>query len=125
MHSASEQVPCRQGCAVAIRLVDPSCASHVAVLNMQYTLPLPWQEVKVLAAVEGHPNITTYYDSWSEPTLVGEYQHIKLELCGESLGGHVKAKRALPNQELWDITQQVRDQGRRRARGLGCDGLWG
>lgn len=79
---------------------------------MQHTSLLPPQEVKVLAAVEGHPNITTYHDSWSEPTLVGEYQHIKLELCGESLWGHVKAKQALPNQELWDITQQVRSQGR-------------
>lgn len=68
---------------------------------------MPPQEVKILSAVEGHPNITIYYDSWCETTLAGEYQHIKLELCGDSLMGHVKAKQALPNQELWEITQQV------------------
>lgn len=25
------------------------------------------QEVQALAAVEGHPNVVTYYDSWTEP----------------------------------------------------------
>jgi hypothetical protein len=67
----------------------------------------------VLALVEGHPNIVSYHDSWSEPSIGGEYQHIKLELCGESLGVHVKAKQALPHAELWDLTRQVGGHGLR------------
>lgn len=35
------------------------------------------QEVKILAAVEGHPNIVTYHDSWAEPSIGGDYQYIK------------------------------------------------
>mmetsp|Transcript_6241 Transcript_6241/g.16568 ORF Transcript_6241/g.16568 Transcript_6241/m.16568 type:complete len:692 (+) Transcript_6241:253-2328(+) len=44
-------------------------------------------EVQALAAVEGHPNIVTYYDSWTEPAEQNQGEHffIKLELCGDNL----------------------------------------
>lgn len=51
------------------------------------------QEIQALAAVEGHPNVVTYYDSWTEPAEngQGEYVFIKLELCGESLARSLTA----------------------------------
>ncbi|KAJ9530963.1 hypothetical protein QJQ45_028750 [Haematococcus lacustris] len=49
-------------------------------------------EIQALAAVEGHPHIVTYYDSWVEAAEgVGETFFIKLELCGESLGSVANA----------------------------------
>lgn len=70
----------------------------------------PWlDEVKALAAVGSHPNITGYHDSWLEPGQDGgPHQHIKLELCnGGNLGSHVKAKQPLQSDELWSICRQV------------------
>ena len=66
-------------------------------------------EVRALAAVGGHPNITGYHDSWLEPGQDGgTHQNIKLELCnGGSLGAHVKAKQPLPSEELWSICRQM------------------
>ena len=80
------------------------------------------QEVRTLAIVEGHPHIITYYDSWSEASPPsagsgGEYQHIKLELCGESLRASVRSRQALGNNELWEVMRQVREK-----RGQGCAG---
>ncbi|GAX73479.1 hypothetical protein CEUSTIGMA_g931.t1 [Chlamydomonas eustigma] len=65
-------------------------------------------EVHVLAHVEGHPNIVTYYDSWAEPSgSGGEVQHIKMELCGESLRANVKSKVPMSNAELWEVMKQM------------------
>lgn len=99
--------------SIVYRAVHRQCGKAYAIkrskrpLHSAADLQAWLEEVKILATVEGHPNITTYHDSWSEPSLAGDYQHIKLELCGESLGMEVKAKQALPNSELWDITQQM------------------
>ena len=77
------------------------------------------QEIQALAAVEGHPNIVTYYDSWAEPADGGQGEHmfIKLELCGESLGATLSTvasrhgasphARALKEPELLEVLRQV------------------
>ena len=71
-----------------------------------------------MAAVEGHPNIITYYDSWAEFSSAsgGDHQHIKLELCGDSLRSSVRSRQPLPTHELWEILRQVRERWGLRGR---------
>lgn len=68
------------------------------------------QEIQALAAVEGHPNIVTYYDSWVESATeysTGENIYIKLELCGENLSS-MHQKKAVKEPVLLEILRQVR-----------------
>ena len=58
--------------------------------------------------MEGHPNITTFYDSWVEPAPSGgEYFLIRMELCGEKLSELVKKKTPMGESELLDLMRQV------------------
>jgi hypothetical protein len=40
---------------------------HAQAVNCHCHLNCWPQEVQALAAVEGHPNVINYYDSWTEP----------------------------------------------------------
>jgi len=67
-------------------------------------------EIQALAAVEGHPNIITFYDSWTESTHdvnPGDIMFIKLELCSESLGTKLLRKEKFREQQLWEIMRQI------------------
>ncbi|MEW5299256.1 MAG: hypothetical protein WDW38_003352 [Sanguina aurantia] len=68
-------------------------------------------EVQAFAAVEGHPNIVTFYDSWAETDQSSNADHffIRLELCGTSLKEHVASNKGYcwKETELLDLTRQM------------------
>lgn len=69
------------------------------------------QEVQAFAAVEGHPNIVTFYDSWAETDQSSNADHffIRLELCGVSLKEVVASNKGYcwKETELLDLMRQV------------------
>eukprot|EP00201_Polytomella_parva_P006722 CAMPEP_0175084654 /NCGR_PEP_ID=MMETSP0052_2-20121109/28191_1 /TAXON_ID=51329 ORGANISM="Polytomella parva, Strain SAG 63-3" /NCGR_SAMPLE_ID=MMETSP0052_2 /ASSEMBLY_ACC=CAM_ASM_000194 /LENGTH=294 /DNA_ID=CAMNT_0016356505 /DNA_START=240 /DNA_END=1124 /DNA_ORIENTATION=- len=69
-------------------------------------------EIQVLAAVEGHPNVITMHDAWFEPYTQGtdcdgEKCYIKMELCSESLQNMFRKKVQFREQDLLKIMQQI------------------
>ncbi|GIL84972.1 hypothetical protein Vretimale_9794 [Volvox reticuliferus] len=66
-------------------------------------------EMQALAAVQHHPHIVGLYDAWFEPDLRGdaEQAYLKLELCGDSLGGVFKRRVQLKEQEVLDMLRQM------------------
>ncbi|GIL67360.1 hypothetical protein Vafri_20756 [Volvox africanus] len=65
-------------------------------------------EMQALAAVQGHPHIVRLHDAWfeSDPRNTGERVFIKMELCGDSLGGLVRRRLQLSEQGALDLLRQ-------------------
>ncbi|GLC77229.1 hypothetical protein PLESTF_001901400 [Pleodorina starrii] len=66
-------------------------------------------EMQALAAVQHHPNIVGLYDAWFEPDVRGdaEQAYLKLELCGDSLGGAFKRRMLMKEQDVLDMLRQM------------------
>ncbi|EFJ41915.1 wee1 kinase-like protein [Volvox carteri f. nagariensis] len=66
-------------------------------------------EMQALAAVQHHPHIVGLYDSWFEPDVRGDAEQafLKLELCGDSLGGVFKRRAQLKEQDVLDMLRQI------------------
>ncbi len=66
--------------------------------------------------MQGHPHIVGLHDAWFETdaraSCAGgaayERVHIKMELCGENLGGLVRRRLQLSEQAALDLLRQVR-----------------
>ncbi|GLC77231.1 hypothetical protein PLESTF_001901600 [Pleodorina starrii] len=68
-------------------------------------------EMQALAAVQGHPHIVRLHDAWFEPDPRSgggaERVFLKMELCGDSLGGLAKRRLQLSEQGAVDLLRQM------------------